>query len=114
MTFQKTPVVRAAPEKQMEMMKIVASTLSGATDFVVEHTYMGRASVVVMAIKYFSSQAAELDPKTTSELLRALADANDPDASEEQTEEATARFITAQLKLYDMVDLASADTEGQA
>lgn len=72
------------------------------------------ASFVTMGIGIWAAELAELDPKATGVLLRALADKVDPKATPAARAAAEGRRRYAVDQLHKAVDLAMTRTEGRA
>lgn len=72
------------------------------------------ASFVTMGIGLWAAELAELDPRATAILLRALADMVDPANTPAGRSEAAARRRYAVQLLHQAVDLAMSQSEGRA
>lgn len=114
MTDPRKPTYRPTGADEDEVRNFIHRVLISATGHMAQGLKCTGVSIVTMGIGIWAAELAELDPKASALLLRALADMVDDRSTPASRAEAESRRAYAAKRLHQALDTMMTRPAGQA
>lgn len=114
MTDPRKPIVRPDPETQEVQREIAYAHLIECTTQGARSIGCTGASFVILGLRIWAQELAELDGKASAQMLRALADIFDPSSNHKKKLHAEKKRRAAVQRLLAAVDLDMSTPSGRA